>query len=106
MRRFSYGCPVELAVSILNGKWKTVILARLKEEPCRYNELKAKIPNISDKVLTQRLKNLEDLGLVAMRPADDTGTTLVYGLTSEGERLRPLLEALYNWASTRRRHSA
>ena len=66
MKRFKkqYGCPVELAIDVLNGKWKTVILARLKEGPHRYGELRARIFGMSDKVLTERLRDLEQLGFI------------------------------------------
>ncbi|MDV3459302.1 helix-turn-helix domain-containing protein [Sphingomonas sp. HF-S4] len=91
----SYGCPVELALDFVGGKWKTVILARLKEEPHRYAELRARIGGISDKVLTERLKDLERLELVEKRSAADA--SIVYHLTDRGESLRPVLEALYRW---------
>jgi DNA-binding HxlR family transcriptional regulator len=91
----SYGCPVELALDFVGGKWKTVILARLKEEPHRYAELRARIGGISDKVLTERLKDLERLALVEKRRAADAA--IVYQLTARGETLRPVLDALYRW---------
>lgn len=90
----SYGCPVELALDFVGGKWKTVILAWLKEAPHRYADLRARIDGISDKVLTERLKDLERLELVEKR--SDGGTT-VYHLTDRGESLRPVLDALYHW---------
>ncbi|MER9961250.1 helix-turn-helix transcriptional regulator [Mesorhizobium sp. M0045] len=46
-----YGCPVEFALDALGGKWKTVILARIKEQPMRYSELRRLIPSLSDKML-------------------------------------------------------
>ena len=50
-----YGCPVEFALDALGGKWKTVIIARIKQGPLRYSELRRLIPSLSDKMLTQRL---------------------------------------------------
>ena len=96
----SYNCPVEYAVSVLNGKWKTVILAWLKESPLRYNQLKRKIPNISDKVLTQRLKDLEELGFITKRKQEDGDYNFEYCLTDKGNSLRPVLDALYNWGKS------
>jgi DNA-binding HxlR family transcriptional regulator len=93
-----YGCPVELALDFVGGKWKTLILARLKEAPCRYAELRAHLPGISDKVLTERLKDLERLELVEKRPAATTDT-IIYHLTDRGESLRPVLNALYQWGA-------
>ena len=57
----SFGCPTELALELLGGKWKTVILARLKGGPQRYGELRRKIPRLSDKMLTQCLQGLQTL---------------------------------------------
>ena len=93
--RKRYGCPVELSLEFVGGKWKTVILAWLKEAPHRYGELRARIPGLADKVLTERLQELEDLGLVTKEAAPRA--THVYRLTARGESLRPVLDSLYLW---------
>ena len=90
-----YGCPVEFALDALGGKWKSVILARLKQGPCRYGELRRLIPGLSDKVLTERLQDLCDAGLAQVMAADDG--TRRYGLTVRGQSLSPILQALYDW---------
>lgn len=95
--RARYGCPVEFTVDVVGGKWKTVILAWLKEAPHRYGELRARMPGISDKILTERLKDLENMDLVAVGPADENRSVRVYRLTERGESLRPVLDALYAW---------
>lgn len=89
-----YGCPVELSLDLIGGKWKTVILARLKMAPLRYGELRREISSLSDKVLTQRLRELEEDGFVE-RVVDDAQTS--YALTDQGRSLQPALEALYAW---------
>jgi DNA-binding HxlR family transcriptional regulator len=89
----SSGCPVELAIDLLRGKWKPVILARLKDGPLRYGELRRLIPQITDKVLTERLADLRQLGFVEA-VADDRGA---YHLTELGQQARPVLEALFVW---------
>lgn len=98
--RKHYGCPVELSLEFVGGKWKTVILAWLKEAPHRYGELRSRLPGVADKVLTQRLKELEALGLVAKAPIDEQRAVHVYRLTERGESLRPILDSLYVWGST------
>ena len=98
--RAHYGCPVELALEFVGGKWKTVILAYLKEAPHRYHELRARLPSVSDKVLTERLKDLERLGLVVKSASNEGRSTYVYQLTERGESLRPVLNALYAWGAT------
>jgi DNA-binding HxlR family transcriptional regulator len=90
----THGCPVELALTVLGGKWKTVLLARLKQGPLRYGELRRLVPGLRDKVLTQALQALERDGLVA-READRGHAR--YGLTERGESLRDVLQALYDW---------
>jgi DNA-binding HxlR family transcriptional regulator len=90
----SYGCATEFAVEILGGKWKTVILALLKEQDLRYGELRAALPALSDKVLTERLRELEALGLVE-RPSPGT----LYRLSPRGRSLAPILQALYQWGT-------
>ena len=94
----AFGCPVELSLQVLGGKWKPVILARLKEEPLRYGELRKFIPSLSDKILTERLRGLEMQGMICREkaPAGET----VYRLTPLGETLRPVLDALYSWGET------
>ncbi|HVI01817.1 MAG TPA: helix-turn-helix domain-containing protein [Enhygromyxa sp.] len=86
-----YSCPVELALDVLGGKWKTVLLAHLKQGPLRYGELRRRVPTLSDKMLTQRLHELEQLGLIARADEDPAR----YRLTARGESLRPVLQTLY-----------
>lgn len=96
--RKSYGCPVEFALDLLGGKWKVVILARLKQEPLRYGELRRVIPGLSDKVLTERLGGLRELGLIEL--FDDADGVARYRLTVRGDSARPMLRALYDWGET------
>jgi DNA-binding HxlR family transcriptional regulator len=90
------GCPVELALSLIGGKWKTILIARLKQGPLRYGELRRMVPDLADKVLTQRLRELETDGFVQRIPAAENGS-LRYALTARGVSLSPALEALYAW---------
>jgi DNA-binding HxlR family transcriptional regulator len=85
-----FGCPVEYVLDLLGGKWRAVLLAHLKESPQRYGELRRLVPKVSEKMLTQRLHELVDDGLVEHR-ADGS-----YALTARGDGLRPVLQALYD----------
>ena len=101
MKRFpnSVGCPVELSLNLLGGKWKVVILARLKEQPLRYAELRHRIPGLSDKVLTERLMDLQRQGWIeCARDANGAGPSR-YRLTEKGQTLRPVLQQLYEWGA-------
>lgn len=89
----TFSCPVELALSVLGGKWRVVILARVKERPLRYAELRRLIPSMSEKMLSQRLRELVSVGLLAHH-----GGT--YRLTARGSRARMALKALHDWGVT------
>ncbi|HEY4082084.1 MAG TPA: helix-turn-helix domain-containing protein [Burkholderiaceae bacterium] len=91
----SASCATEFALELLGGKWATVILARLKEGPLRYSDLRRLLPTLSEKVLTQRLEDLQERGLVAKRSVDAASTR--YVLTADAQALRPALQHLYEW---------
>ena len=97
--RRKFSCGVELALEMLGGKWKPVILAHLKDGALRYGELRARIPALSDKMLTQRLRDLEGLGLVRRRKSGGRGAPSSYAITSRAESLRPALTALNDWGN-------
>jgi DNA-binding HxlR family transcriptional regulator len=99
LTRRSFTCPVELALAILGGKWKVVILAHLKERPRRYSELRALIPSLTDKMLTQRLGDLEAMGLIVRHKQGGRGAPSRYELTARGKSLRPVLTELYDWGN-------
>ena len=92
-----YGCPVEFALDALGGKWKTVIIARIKQGPLRYSELRRLIPSLSDKMLTQRLGDLVEIGFVVLETSADGKQR--YTLTPRGHDLAGALQALYDWGS-------
>ncbi|HEY0535015.1 MAG TPA: helix-turn-helix domain-containing protein [Actinoplanes sp.] len=96
-----YSCPVELTVDIIGGRWRTVILARLKEGVHRYGELRRLVPGISEKMLTQRLRELEADGLVTRRDHGSVPPHVEYDLTDEGRTLVPVLQAMYDWGAAR-----
>ena len=91
-----YHCPTEFTLAVLGGKWKTVILSYLKERPCRYAELRRLVPRLSDKILSERLRDLTRSGLVA-RQAPSGSRTYTYFLTERGRSLSELLQQLYAW---------
>lgn len=84
-------------MTLLGGKWKVVVLARLKEKPQRYADLRAAIPGLSDKVLTERLSELVASGVVTQTKQGRRGAPSTYRLSKRGEQLRPALDALYRW---------
>lgn len=87
-----YGCAVELALDVLGGKWRAVILAQIKEGAQRYADLRRRIPRMSEKMLTQRLGELCEQGLIEKKSAR-------YVLTARGESARTVLDALHRWGT-------
>ena len=92
-----YYYPVEVSMDIVGGKWTAVILAHLKERPRRFSDFRRLIPDISDKMLTQRLRTLEARGIVSRAVLADTPPHVEYDLTEAGRSLDPALQALYDW---------
>ncbi|MBZ9850969.1 helix-turn-helix transcriptional regulator [Mesorhizobium sp. CA14] len=88
-----YGCPVEFALDALGGKWKTVIIARIKQGPLRYSELRRLIPSLSDKMLTQRLADLVEIGFVALAALQALYDWGILHGRAEGVRFRTDIEA-------------
>jgi DNA-binding HxlR family transcriptional regulator len=96
----SFNCPTEFAMQVLRGKWKTVILWHLKISPLRYAELRKLIPNLSDKVLSQRLRELTESGLLDRSKSEDGHKSEVDALTARGHSLGRILAELYGWGDT------
>jgi len=95
-----FGCATEFTLAVLGGKWKTVILCYLKQQPLRYGELRSLLPKLSDKVLTERLRELEQAGLVARSTLPHLNGTNGYHLTNRGASLGEVLISLYDWGET------
>ncbi len=96
-----YSCPVELTVDVIGGRWRAALLAHLKEGAHRYGELRRRTPGISEKMLSQRLRELEADGLIARRDLGTVPPHIEYDLTDEGRSLAPVLHALYEWGAAR-----
>jgi DNA-binding HxlR family transcriptional regulator len=96
-------CPIEELLRVIGGRWKPVILWRLKEngEALRFKQLRERMPRISQKVLTQQLRELERDGIIKREMFIEMPVRVEYSLTSFGKKFRPLLETLDSWA---RRH--
>jgi DNA-binding HxlR family transcriptional regulator len=93
------GLPVERALRILSGRWKAVLLDVLATGPQRTCDLEKLIAGLSQKVLIEQLRALEEHGLVFRRPVASAPQGIEYLLTPLGESLRPVLEALMAWGT-------
>ncbi|WP_010233907.1 winged helix-turn-helix transcriptional regulator [Clostridium arbusti] len=94
----SYRCEVEVTLEILSGKWKALIIWNLSiHKVIRYNEFKRLIPGITQKMLSQQLKDLEQNGLVNRTVYHEVPPMVEYSLTKMAEDLIPILEAMDKW---------
>ncbi len=93
------GLPIERALGVLSGRWKAVILHVLLDGPQRTCDLEARIVGISQKVLIEQLRALEEHAMVSRQPSAVDRQGVEYLLTPLGESLRPILEALIEWGT-------
>ena len=92
-------CPVATAVSLIGGKWKLLIIRNLKERPWRFNELQRDIGGISQKVLTDSLRQMMDDGLVYRHDYQEIPPKVEYGLTELGKEMLPIIDALADFGN-------
>ena len=90
-------CPVETALDVLAGKWKILILWYLRSETKRFNELQKLLPRTTQKMLIQKLRELEVDGIVHREVYPVVPPKVEYSLTEYGKSLKPILKQLYLW---------
>ena len=93
----SFSCPVELSMSVIQGKWKALILWQLRNGTQRYSEIRKALPRITHKMLSQQLKELEADGVVHREVYPVVPPKVEYSLTQQGLTLMPLLEEMQLW---------
>ncbi|MED4941205.1 MULTISPECIES: winged helix-turn-helix transcriptional regulator [Heyndrickxia] len=92
-------CPrFEKAFQLLGKRWVGVIIRVLSDGPIRFNEMAERIPHISQKVLSERLKELEDQGILVREVYPESPVRIEYRLTEKGEAIKPVLDEVQNWA--------
>lgn len=92
-------CPhFHAAIELIGKRWSGAIIWALGEGPQRFNELKRAIPGLSDRLLSQRLRELEEAGVVSRTVEDGLPVKVSYGLTEKGESLKPAIQSLRQWA--------
>lgn len=92
-------CPVELTLLLISNKWKILIIRDLLEGTKRFSELKSSVSNISQKVLTANLREMEQNGLVTRKIYPEIPPRVEYTLTEIGYSLEPLLNAMDKWGT-------
>lgn len=91
-------CSIERGMRILGGKWKGSILWHLKDGPVRFNDLTRMLGGASKKIVDQRLKEMEAMGLVARHVLQTRPIAVAYSITDFGKSTLQILEQLKNWA--------
>ena len=92
-------CPVATAVSLVGGKWKLLIIRNLRMRSWRFNELQRDLEGISQKVLTDSLRQMMDDGLVYRHDYQELPPRVDYSLTELGEKLLPIMDALADFGN-------
>lgn len=90
-------CPVETTLMLIGEKWKVLILRDLINGTKRFGELKKSISSISQKVLTQQLRSMEEDGLVKRKVYAEVPPRVEYTLTEAGRSLKPILDSMWAW---------
>ncbi|MBC8792458.1 MAG: transcriptional regulator [Tagaea sp. CACIAM 22H2] len=93
----SPGCAVEAAIGLIDGKWKSVILFHLLSGTLRFGEIRKHIANVSPRILTNQLRELEEDGLILRKVYAQVPPKVEYSLSPLGESMAPILRALKQW---------
>lgn len=95
-----YPCTVSMAMDLVGGKWKVVILYHLKNAPRRYSELGKAMPGVTERTLSLQLKQLEQDGMVSRQAfGEKPPIKVVYSLTDFGKTFIPVLDAVLGWGN-------
>lgn len=95
-----YGCPVEATLDVIGGKWKGVILYHLLDGTLRFGTLRRLLPDVTPRMLTLQLRELEADGLIERTVYAEVPPRVDYRLTPFGESLRPIIIQLRDWGAT------
>ena len=90
-------CPVATTVALIGSKWKLLILRNLMARPWRFNELKKDLNGVSQKVLTDSLRAMEDDGIITRTVYPEVPPRVEYALSPLGESMGPILDAMAKW---------
>lgn len=111
MRKEAYqnegpGCPTEVTVGVIGGKWKTLILTFLLSGPRRFGEISRFLPPASKRMLTLQLRELEEDGVIHREVYREVPPKVEYSLTPCGETLKPILLLMADWGQKQIDHQA
>ena len=93
----TFHCALDVTMKFIGGKWKTVVLWYLRNGRLRFSELKRHIPDITEKMLSLQLRQLEKDGFVERKVYAEVPPKVEYSLTKEGKSLLPMIEEMASW---------
>lgn len=93
----SPGCAVEASISLIDGKWKCVVMFHLLDGTMRFNEIRRQVPGVTQRMLTNQLRELEVDGLIARKVYPQIPPKVEYSLSPLGRSMEPVLRALKAW---------
>ncbi|AHN21427.1 winged helix-turn-helix transcriptional regulator [Lysinibacillus sphaericus] len=93
----AYGCPVEATLGVIGGKWKGVILYHLMSGTKRFNEFRRLMPDITQRMLTLQLRELEKDGIIHREIFKEVPPKVEYSLTEFGRTLEPIIKLMRDW---------
>lgn len=91
------GCPVEAALEVIGGKWKGIILYHLLSDTMRFNEIRRLMPDVTQRMLTKQLRELEASNLISRKVYPVVPPKVEYSMTEYGRTLAPVIHALKAW---------
>ena len=92
-------CPVATTVALIGSKWKLLIIRNLLQRSWRFNELKKNLEGISQKVLTDSLRSMEEDGLITRTVYPEVPPRVDYALSELGQSLKPILDSMLEWGN-------
>ena len=97
-KKYKYKWGIDAALSVVGGKWKSLVLYELKDETLRFSQLMGKVqPNITQRMLTKELRELEADGLITRKVYAQVPPKVEYSLTKTGKSVMPILDQLCAW---------
>ena len=92
-----FNCPVEATLAVIGGRWKALILFHLREQTLRFGQLRRLIPGVSERMLTQQLRELERAGVVRREVHAEVTPRVEYSVSEYGRTLRPITDLMCAW---------
>lgn len=99
-------CPVATTVQLIGSKWKLLIMRNLLKRPWRFNELRRDLDGISQKVLTDSLRSMEEDGIITRTVYPEVPPRVEYALSDLGESMRPIIQAMEQWGTEYKKNHA